>query len=346
MTARGVKLTTTAEDAPEVQLGRLIDANQRLQHEITERLTLGGDWKADLLFRAMIDQVPDYLFIKDMEGRFVIANQAVATDLGMSPEELVGKTDFDVHTPETASKFRADDLTVLQARAPMIDIEEFLVDSAGNKKWLLTSKVPLRNERDEIIGLIGIARDVTARRKAEEEVHFLAHHDPLTRLPNRSLLMHRLGKAITQAESDARGVAVAFIDLDNFKEINDSMGHHAGDDFLRAAAGRMVNCVRAADTVARLGGDEFVVVLADQPHSPAAVVPIVEKVRAAIAEPIRLDERTLEVTCSIGVATYPGAGLDADILLRNADLAMYQAKAAGRDTLAFFGSGDAHLGHA
>ena len=152
---------------------------------------------------------------------------------------------------------------------PLIDIEEFIIERSGARKYLSTSKLPLRNEKDEIIGIVGIARDITRRKEAEDEVHFLAHHDPLTRLPNRTLLTDRLSQAILQSERSGRWVTVVFVDLDNFKLVNDSLGHAAGDALLKIVAERMLRCVRASDTVVRLGGDEFVIVLVDQlPTAP------------------------------------------------------------------------------
>jgi diguanylate cyclase (GGDEF)-like protein/PAS domain S-box-containing protein len=309
----------------EARIERLIGANQRLQSEIAARLNLDLEWKPDILFRAMIDTVPDYLFVKDRDSRFVVANRAVAADLGASPEDIIGKTDFDLHPLERARKFFADEQRVVSTGEPLVDMDEFIIDSDGNRKYLTTTKVPLRNDRNEVVGVVGISRDVTARKKAEDEVHFLAHHDPLTRLPNRSLLMERLAEAIRHAAANGHRVSVAFVDLDGFKEVNDSFGHSAGDDLLRVIAVRMVDCVRATDTVARLGGDEFVMVLADQAMANAATF-IVEKARAAIAKPVSLGNRSVQVSCSIGAATYPDDGDDPEALLRHADSAMYRAK--------------------
>jgi len=152
------------------------------------------------LLRAMIDTVPDYLFVKDTESRFVIANKAVSGDIADGPERIIGKTDFELHPRERAEKFFADEQYVVHTGQPRLDIEEHIIERSGTKKYLSTSKVPLRNENREIIGLVGIARDVTRRKEAEDEVHFLAHHDALTRLPNRSLLTDRLSQAILQSE--------------------------------------------------------------------------------------------------------------------------------------------------
>jgi diguanylate cyclase (GGDEF)-like protein len=133
-----------------------------------------------------------------------------------------------------------------------------------------------------------------------------------------------------------RWVTVAFIDLDNFKIVNDSLGHNAGDELLKIVAGRMIGCVRASDTVVRLGGDEFVIVLGDQPHNVDVVSATLREIGATIAEPVNLDGHDLRVTSSLGIATYPNDGLDADTLLANADAAMYRAKENGRDNLQFY----------
>jgi diguanylate cyclase (GGDEF)-like protein/PAS domain S-box-containing protein len=312
----------------EAQIVRLIGANQRLQSEIAA-LHPGMEWQPDILFRAMIDTVPDYLFIKDRESRFIVANRAVAADLGFEPEHLIGKTDFDLHPLDLARKFYGDEQRVIASGQPMIDIEEHVIDTAGRRKFLLTTKMPLRNGRDEVVGIVGISRDVTARREAEAEVQFLAHHDALTRLPNRSLLMERLGKAVARAGASRRKVAVAFIDLDGFKDVNDSLGHAAGDDLLRSIATRLLACVRPTDTVARIGGDEFVMLLAGLPAA-LTVATVIDKARAAIAQPVLLGGVAVQVTCSIGAATFPDDGADAESLLRHADARMYEAKGARR----------------
>ena len=164
----------------------------------------------------------------------------------------------------------------------------------------------------------------------------MANHDALTGLPNRALLNDRLSQAMLYAQRYDRWVTALFIDLDNFKFINDSLGHNAGDELLKTIAKRMVDCVRATDTVVRLGGDEFVVVLFDQPKDADVISETVQKIRSAIAEPVRLEGHDLRVTSSLGVATYPNDGRDADTLLANADAAMYRAKDLGRDNFQFY----------
>jgi diguanylate cyclase (GGDEF)-like protein/PAS domain S-box-containing protein len=316
-------------NSDEAGIGRLASANRRLQREIADRLDATEHWNPELLFRAMIDQVPDYLFIKDLACRFVIANRAVASDLGLTPDDLIGKTDLELHPHETATRFFADDLSVMRSGESLNDIDEFIVDPDGNKKWLLTTKVPLRDDRNEIVGIVGIARDVPARKQAEAEANFLAHHDALTRLPNRSFFMGRLRQAVSEAGRRGNPLGVAFYDLDDLKPINDSFGHSAGDDLLKTVATRMTGCLTPADMAARIGGDEFVVMLSEN-SGLSSIRSLAEKVCSSIAEPMSIAGHTLQVSCSMGLATFPDEGVDAETLLKSADAAMYRAKTAGR----------------
>ena len=195
---------------------------------------------------------------------------------------------------------------------------------------------PTAAEMDLVDIATRIAGIAIERKHAEDRIHFMANHDVLTGLPNRALLQDRLSQALLRARRYERWVTVLFVDLDNFKLINDSLGHSAGDELLKTFAKRMVSCVRATDTVVRLGGDEFVVVLPDQPRDPDAVSEVVQKIQAVLGEPIRLEGHNLTVTSSIGIANYPDDGADADALMANADAAMYRAKEIGRDNFQFY----------
>ena len=186
---------------------------------------------------------------------------------------------------------------------------------------------------DAATKIAGIAIE---RKLAEDRIQFMATHDALTGLPNRALLKERLTRAIQLAQRHDRWATVAFVDLDNFKYVNDNLGHNAGDELLKSISGRMVACLRATDTVVRIGGDEFVVIFCDQAKDAEAVIATVHKLQSAIAEPVQIDGRWLSVTSSVGAATYPNDGQDADVLLANADAAMYRAKDVGRDNFQFY----------
>ena len=291
------------------------------------------------LFRAMIDQVPDYLFVKDTKSRFVVANNAVAHDLGREPAELIGKTDFDLHKPEHAAKFYADEQKVIATGLPFIDNEEMIVDADGRDKWFASSKVALRDSENRIVGIVGVSRDITDRKIAEQRVHHMALHDGLTGLPNRTLLMDRLEQNILQSRRIGGRLAALFIDIDEFKAVNDSLGHNAGDILLKVVADRMVASVRESDTVARLGGDEFIILLVDPEGHAEDPIAIADRIRRAIAEPILIADKPFRVSCSIGVASYPSEGADANALLKNADIAMYEAKKAGRNEIRLYSFG-------
>jgi len=186
---------------------------------------------------------------------------------------------------------------------------------------------------DMVARIAGIAIE---RKRTEDRIRHMAHHDALTGLPNRTLLDDRLHQAILYAKRDRNQVAVVFVDLDNFKLINDSLGHNAGDLLLKTVAERMLRCVRGTDTVVRLGGDEFVIVLADQTSGPDAVTPTLEKLLQVIGAPMTIDGHALQIGASLGIATYPADGGSPEMLLMNADAAMYRAKDLGRNNYQFY----------
>ncbi len=183
-----------------------------------------------------------------------------------------------------------------------------------------------------------IAGIAIERKHTEDSIRHMALHDALTGLPNRVLLDERIQQALLHSARDGRGVAVVFIDLDQFKLINDSLGHSAGDELLKAVADRMVQSVRNIDTVARLGGDEFVIVLFDAPDNMEGIAHTLQRIQSVVAQPLQIGAQKLQVTCSMGVATYPENGTDIETLLMNADAAMYSAKEMGRNNYQFYAS--------
>ncbi|WP_158244248.1 EAL domain-containing protein [Trinickia dabaoshanensis] len=193
-------------------------------------------------------------------------------------------------------------------------------------------------EAQTVAMALRIAGIAIERTRAEDSIRHMANHDALTGLPNRTLLADRLSQALAHARRYARGVTVAFVDLDNFKLINDSLGHHSGDELLKTIATRMRECIRSTDTVVRLGGDEFVLVLFDDLLNEQELRAVIERLRKTIAEPVQLEGQSYKVTCSMGFARYPADGEDAQTLLMNADAAMYRAKELGRNNYQFYTS--------
>ncbi|MEO7495190.1 MAG: EAL domain-containing protein [Massilia sp.] len=207
---------------------------------------------------------------------------------------------------------------------------ERLDRSIGPGVWLHRQVVAVEG------GLVAIVRDITERKLSEERIRHMAHHDDLTGLPNRSLIRARLEQAIEQAERAGRSAAVAFIDLDSFKLVNDGLGHNAGDELLKVVGARMAACVGAHDTLGRFGGDEFVIILPDQPSNPQALAPLLERIRQAVTEPVLLDGQEVQISCSMGVVMYPRDGADPNTLMMNADAAMYRAKEMGNNNYQFY----------
>lgn len=454
-----------------------------------------------LQLKAIIQELPDYFYVKDRDSRFVFANATVARSFGLEEGvDLAGRRDFDFFDFETARSYFEAEQEIMASGEARLDIEENVPSPGGGRAiWRLTSKLPLRNERGAVVGLIGISRDLTERKRQEdlrrgqahllemiarnepletvlealvllieaeldgisgsilmldregrrlyhgaapnlpgaysrmidgviigpsvgscgtaawtsepvivedvtvdplwadfrgvveqfgfrscwstpiltaqnnvlgtfalysnqvrrptareielvalathiagiaierkrgdERIHFMAHHDDLTGLPNRAFFKERMAKTLYHARSSGRKVTVAYLDLDNFKEINDGLGHAAGDDVLKEVASRMANGVRASDMVVRLGGDEFLVVLVHQSSHDAGIMRRLRDLQKVLLKPIQIQNQQVSVTCSIGVASFPSDGATAEELLANADRAMYRAKQLGRNTL-------------
>ncbi|WP_372591563.1 diguanylate cyclase domain-containing protein, partial [Guyparkeria sp.] len=191
------------------------------------------------------------------------------------------------------------------------------------------------DEHGKVDYFIHIFNDITETKAAEQRIRYQAHHDPLTDLPNRASLRYRIDQAVARADSEDSALAVLFLDLDHFKEVNDRKGHAVGDHLLRDVAGRLAGLLRHEDTVGRLGGDEFLILLEGLPASRFAGQ-VAEKVIEALTRPFVLDGEVVEIGASIGIAVYPDHAPDADALINHADAAMYDAKASGRNTYRYF----------
>jgi len=310
-------------------LEALIAAHEGLRRFVERMATDQTHWNEERIWlRAMIDQVPDYLFVKDINCRFVVANKAVAADTEFGdPDLLLGKTDRDLHPPELAEVFLANDMRVMQTGKPMLDHEEYVVLKDGGQRWLSTSKLPLRDVDGNIIGLVGIARDITERKQAEDRIHHLAYHDPLTGLPNRTQFEMELQAAVKGSTEQSHAVLI-LIDLDRFKHVNDTLGHVAGDELIRQVARRLVALVGSRGVVARLGGDEFAVLLR-QVTNPHMAEGMSNAVLSELGRQFELFGDPAFIGASLGIGTARG-GADADQVFREADIALYDAKSQGR----------------
>jgi len=197
-------------------------------------------------------------------------------------------------------------------------------------RWLQRQIVPVEG------GAVAMVRDITERKLAEDRIRHMAHHDELTGLPNRSLIRDRLDQAVRHAQRHDGHLALAFVDLDGFKLVNDGLGHNAGDELLKVVGARMQACLRRSDTLGRLGGDEFVILLPEAGENPLALTPVLEKIRQAVTEPVQIGDQSVRVSCSMGVVVYPRDGADPKTLMMNADAAMYRAKELGSNNFQFY----------
>ncbi len=262
-----------------------------------------------------------------LDGRLLECNEALARILGYSSrDEVFAHSAWDLFFNR---EDREASLARLKEKGSLTNFEVRIRRRDGTSAWALENEtlIPGKDGADLVEGTL---IDITERKLAEERIEFHAYHDPLTGLPNRMFLKDRLRLALAQARRSGRGFAVVWLDLDHFKEINDTLGHGVGDRILQDVAVRLRDCVRGEDAVARLGGDEFLLLLASVRHKEEAAH-VAKKILGRMGEPFRVDGHELHLTTSAGIALFPQDGKDAGTLLKNADGAMYRAKELGRN---------------
>ena len=273
------------------------------------------------LYPRLIHLMLDTVFVVDRDNQIVFVSDACEALLGYRASELVGTSITDYMHPDDLAATRASIVRVMNGQ-PHYDFRNRYIRKDGGVVHILWAA----SWSDEAQARIGVARDVTAQHQAEEELRFLAHHDPLTRLANRAMFNERLDTALAVARRHNRPLALLFLDINDFKQINDNHGHSVGDRVLCTLARRLEGCVGASGTVARMGGDEFTVLLPDCP-SAQAVAEQVQHILAVMDEPLDASFSGIQApSCSIGVARFPEDGTDADMLLRHADGHMYRIK--------------------
>lgn len=273
------------------------------------------------LYPKLIHLMLDTVFVVDRDNQIAFVSDACETLLGYRADELTGNLITDYMHPEDLAATRASIIRVMNGQ-PHVDFRNRYLRKDGSVVHILWAAF----WSEDVGARIGVARDITALTQAEEELRFLAHHDPLTALTNRSLFNDQLDSALRNARRQNSTLALLFLDINDFKGINDVHGHAAGDRVLCAIARRLEGCVRDTDTVARMGGDEFTVLLTDL-HSEEAVAEKVQQILAIMAEPLGPEFGPVTMpSCSIGVARYPADGDNADTLLSHADGDMYRLK--------------------
>ena len=310
--------------------------NRRLVDDMVAReRTEKALQQSEQRFRQLVSMSSDWYWEQDAQLRFTMITGGFSEKAGILVEHLLGKTRWDYVPSLADSDSGRAHIACVKSFQPFNDFEYQVVDDHGETRWFCVNGQPVFDDHGKFTGYRGTGSDITERKLTEQRVHHVAQHDVLTGLPNRSLLQDRLGQAVAYANRSGNPVWVMLIDLDRFKFVNDSMGHKAGDVLLMTVAARLRSALRDLDTVARLSGDEFVVIVSE--HGEQQLTPaIVERVMAAVAQPVMLGTKEFFVTCSIGVAVYPSEATNADALIEHADIAMYRAKKLGRNNFQFY----------
>ncbi len=319
----------------------------QIVEDITERKSAERVLKAaeESLFeekeraQVTLNSIGDAVLTTDLLGKVTYLNLVTEKMTGWSQDEALGRPvaevfmilDGETRLPAANPMLRA----IEENRTVELETDSVLIRRDGSEFAIEDSAAPIHNRDGRVIGAVIVFHDVTESRAMALEMAHLAQHDFLTSLPNRLLLTERFSHAISLAQRHHKQVGLLFLDLDNFKHINDSLGHAIGDRLLQSVASRLMECVRTTDTVCRQGGDEFVILLAEI-GLPQDAAHVAETLRTALALPHQIDGHELHVSLSIGISVFPDDGTDVDVLMQNADAAMYHAKANGRNNVQFF----------
>jgi diguanylate cyclase (GGDEF)-like protein/PAS domain S-box-containing protein len=319
---------------------QLAKKNQLMQDQLRE---------SERLHRYLVNTSPDIIYILDPEGNFTFINERIESLLGYDASELIGKHyTLLVHNDDAeVARYVFNERRVGDRASRNVELRLKCKDD-NTARFFETRALPIelssmgmyKNEENPkkrtYLGTYGVARDITERKLAEETINFQAYHDLLTNLPNRALLRDRLSLAITQAKREEEMLAVMFLDLDRFKNINDSLGHVIGDELLQQVSTRLKSCVREGDTLARFGGDEFTLLLPKITKGQEDIRKIAEKINDVLRDPFTIDDNELYVSASIGISIYPRDGTNMDNLIKHADIAMYHVKDKGKNGYQFY----------
>jgi diguanylate cyclase (GGDEF)-like protein/PAS domain S-box-containing protein len=291
--------------------------------------------ESEARFRSLTELSSDWYWEQDRELRMSFLSRGFARSSGTTSDKMLGKRRWEEPNRLPLSGSWDEHRTTLEARKPFRDFEYVRTGDDGRRHYVSLSGEPVFDAAGEFRGYRGVGKNITERKNAEEKLEQLAQFDAVTGLPNRNLLQERLEHAIAQARRRSRGAGVLFVDLDRFKLVNDTHGHHVGDQLLAQVGRRLKDCVRRDDTVARPGGDEFAVVITDLARPDDAAF-VARKILDSFAAPFDLGGRETFITASIGLAAFPNDGKDAETLLKCADVAMYRAKESSRNTFCFY----------
>lgn len=298
--------------------------------DITERRRMESDLRqGEMRFRSLLSLSSDWYWEIDRDFRITQLSGSVLEQYGYPVEQALGKRQWEIEHMRGVSleQWRAH-RAALEAHLPFRDFCYRMTTLGGEERWFSISGNPAFDENGDFAGYHGVGADITNRIRTAEQFRHLAYHDSLTGLPNRRLFADRLEQSVARAKRDGSTVVVMLLDLDDFKIINDSHGHTAGDSVIKIAAARLRGCVRESDTVARLGGDEFVVLL-PVVHHPRDAAAVADKIIEALQVPVPVGDRKYRLGVSIGIALFPDDGLSGEALMQRADGAMYEAKRGG-----------------
>ncbi len=305
-------------------MGTLLDVTEQ---KMAEKSLIESERK----FRSLFEESRDAIYITAKDGRFVEVNQSFLDLFGDTREGVMKRNAKDTYASiEDRERFKRE----IKKKGTVRDFELKLRKKDGSLRDCLLTVTPKRNEEGDVVGYQGIVRDITERKRTEDLIKHLAYHDYLTGLPNRLLFNDRLSIEVARAKRHQKRLAVMMLDLDRFKDVNDSLGHDTGDELLKAIAEHLTELLRKTDTVARLGGDEFILILTELNQIEDAFV-IAQNIIELFQKTFQVNGHTVSITTSIGIAIYPDDG-DPDNLVKNADSAMYMAKQKGRNNFQWY----------
>jgi diguanylate cyclase (GGDEF)-like protein/PAS domain S-box-containing protein len=311
-------------------MGHFVDIQER---KMAEEAVLRSEER----YRNILEQMEDSYFELDLTGKFIFVNEATCKTLGYTCDEIIGKNYKEFINGEQAKAVYYAYKNVFSTGQPNIGFSFQVTGKNGTLEYIESSISLIRNSNGENAGFRCVGRNVTERKRLEQKLEELATHDALTGLPTRSVLNDRITMALNQAKRRNGKLAVMMLDLDKFKIVNDSFGHAVGDELLKTISTRLLNVVRKSDTVTRLGGDEFVILLTEIIDIEESS-DIARRILLTIKQPMIINGHELNISASIGIAIYPENGIDSDILVKNADAAMYHVKETERGNYSFYSS--------
>ena len=300
-----------------------------VSRDVTARVLLEQSlMQSEERYRTILEEMYDSYYEVDLAGNFVFVNDSVCANLGYAREEILRQSYGIMVPPGEATILFAAFNEVFKTGIPNKGFSHGVLRKDGTTVYAETSVTLRKNEGGQVIGFRSISRDVTQRMEFEQRLADMATHDFLTGLPNRVLLNDRLHVALAQAHRNKNKLAILMLDLDRFKTVNDTHGHHVGDELLKAIGQRLTGIIRSGDTIARMGGDEFLLLMPEL-HQSDSISGIISKIVEAFKAPFIIEGHRLNISASIGIAIYPDDGMDMDALLRKSDSAMYDIKKHG-----------------